>query len=279
MALRRLSTALTTELAARTPLAAEHRVVDGLSRLAEGKSADNRLRMSLSAYVLAARLEQVALSASERLFRMSSGRYSLLPLGRGRERPLAWRAGAAGPRRVDRSGARPRHALRWRELLGLARARARARRRGDLRGRRGPARDPLRRRGLRLARRRDPRRGDGCPRRPARGRPDGGRREPRGRPAPAHPDPAAGGQDPPRLGSCASSPRPDHCRDRPITPGRPAPHPAMHPGRPDGGSSTNPPAGRAEDRVDGPTGTRHGPVQQINTTGAVRATTGGGWSK
>ena len=34
--------------------------------------------MSLSAYVLAARLEQVAAAATERLLRMTSGRYSLL---------------------------------------------------------------------------------------------------------------------------------------------------------------------------------------------------------
>ena len=52
-------------------------LVDGLARLAEGKSADNALRMSLSAYVLAARLEQVAVAATERLLRMTSGRYSL----------------------------------------------------------------------------------------------------------------------------------------------------------------------------------------------------------
>ena len=40
-------------LAERAPLAEDHRTVDGLSRLAEGKSGDNRLRMSLSGYVLA----------------------------------------------------------------------------------------------------------------------------------------------------------------------------------------------------------------------------------
>ena len=77
-ALERLADALTDVLAEREPLAAQHRTVDALSRLAEGKSADNRLRMSLSGYVLAARLEQVALCASERLSRMSSGRYQLV---------------------------------------------------------------------------------------------------------------------------------------------------------------------------------------------------------
>jgi exonuclease SbcC len=75
--LRRLQARLLEVLADRAPLAEAHAVVDSLSRLAEGKSADNRLRMSLSGYVLAARLEQVAAAASERLQRMSSGRYRL----------------------------------------------------------------------------------------------------------------------------------------------------------------------------------------------------------
>jgi exonuclease SbcC len=77
-ALQRLARTVTAVLAERAPVAAAHRTVDSLSRLAEGKSADNRLRMSLSGYVLAARLEQVAASASERLLRMSSGRYQLV---------------------------------------------------------------------------------------------------------------------------------------------------------------------------------------------------------
>jgi exonuclease SbcC len=76
--LERLRRELADVLAERGPVADAQRTVDRLSRLAEGKSADNRLRMSLSAYVLAARLEQVAASASSRLLRMTSGRYSLL---------------------------------------------------------------------------------------------------------------------------------------------------------------------------------------------------------
>jgi exonuclease SbcC len=88
-ALSGLRDTLADTLAERAPLGREHRTVDALSRLAEGKSIDNSLRMSLSAYVLAARLEQVAACASERLLRMSSGRYSLLhspepATGRGR---------------------------------------------------------------------------------------------------------------------------------------------------------------------------------------------------
>jgi DNA repair protein SbcC/Rad50 len=77
-ALLRLGAVLRAVLADRAPIAEEHRTVDSLSRLAEGKSADNRLRMSLSGYVLAGRLEQVAASASDRLARMSSGRYQLV---------------------------------------------------------------------------------------------------------------------------------------------------------------------------------------------------------
>jgi exonuclease SbcC len=76
--LARLQERLGQVLSDRSPLAERHSIIDGLSRLAEGKSGDNRLRMSLSGYVLTARLEQVATAASERLERMSSGRYRLV---------------------------------------------------------------------------------------------------------------------------------------------------------------------------------------------------------
>ncbi|MFI2606777.1 AAA family ATPase [Kitasatospora sp. NPDC018619] len=49
-----------------------------LAALAAGTSAENRLRMRLESYVLAARLEQVAAAASDRLVRMSGGRYTLV---------------------------------------------------------------------------------------------------------------------------------------------------------------------------------------------------------
>jgi exonuclease SbcC len=75
--LETLTVALEHALDAVRPLRERHAVVEGLSRLAEGSSADNSLRMRLSAYVLAARLEQVALAASQRLVRMSGGRYTL----------------------------------------------------------------------------------------------------------------------------------------------------------------------------------------------------------
>ncbi len=77
-ALGRLATLFDRLAADRVPVAERHHTVDGLARLAEGKSADNRLRMSLSGYVLAARLEQVAVAASDRLLQMSSGRYQLV---------------------------------------------------------------------------------------------------------------------------------------------------------------------------------------------------------
>ncbi|PRX97151.1 AAA family ATPase [Allonocardiopsis opalescens] len=71
---------LADELAARLdrwrPLARAHAVADGLARLAAGTSGDNQRHMRLSAYVLAARLEQVVAAANERLGHMSGGRYA-----------------------------------------------------------------------------------------------------------------------------------------------------------------------------------------------------------
>jgi exonuclease SbcC len=67
---------LRTAVARMAPLQREWATVDGLARLATGGS-DNRLRMRLSYYVLSARLEQVAAAASDRLLRMSDGRFSL----------------------------------------------------------------------------------------------------------------------------------------------------------------------------------------------------------
>ena len=54
----------------------------GLASFVDGKSADNPLRMRLSAYVLAYRLAQVVAAANERLARMSDQRYSLEHTGR-----------------------------------------------------------------------------------------------------------------------------------------------------------------------------------------------------
>jgi exonuclease SbcC len=48
-----------------------------LGQLARVVGGDNPLRMSLPRYVLAARMEEVAVAASERFFAMSRGRYRL----------------------------------------------------------------------------------------------------------------------------------------------------------------------------------------------------------
>ncbi|MGH3185093.1 MAG: SbcC/MukB-like Walker B domain-containing protein, partial [Streptosporangiaceae bacterium] len=58
------------------PLAEKAAEARRLADLAAGLGA-NTLRMTLSSFVLAARLEEVAAAASERLLKMTSGRYSL----------------------------------------------------------------------------------------------------------------------------------------------------------------------------------------------------------
>ncbi|MFI9365521.1 AAA family ATPase [Kitasatospora sp. NPDC053057] len=67
-------TAHTTSLGSLTE---EHARAKHLAELAAGTSTDNQLRMHLEAYVLAARLEDVARAANTRLKRMSLGRYLL----------------------------------------------------------------------------------------------------------------------------------------------------------------------------------------------------------
>ena len=59
------------------PLADRAAEARRLADLAAGLGA-NTLRMTLSSFVLAARLEEVAVAASERLLKMTSGRYSLV---------------------------------------------------------------------------------------------------------------------------------------------------------------------------------------------------------
>jgi exonuclease SbcC len=76
--LAELETALTEHLTAVAPLLERYRLESELARCLDGTGGDNTLRMSLSSYVLAARLEQVAAAASERLQAMSGGRYSLV---------------------------------------------------------------------------------------------------------------------------------------------------------------------------------------------------------
>ncbi|MFJ3217150.1 AAA family ATPase [Kitasatospora sp. NPDC086801] len=60
------------------PALARYGRLNRLAALAAGTSTENRLRMRLESYVLAARLEQVAAAASDRLVRMSGGRYTLV---------------------------------------------------------------------------------------------------------------------------------------------------------------------------------------------------------
>ena len=74
----RLARELAAHLESVSPLQARFGLADDLAKCADGTGGDNTRRMSLSAYVLAARLEQVASAASERLDTMSGGRYSLL---------------------------------------------------------------------------------------------------------------------------------------------------------------------------------------------------------
>jgi len=59
------------------PAEQEARLVQDLADCVAGNSADNALRMRLSAYVLAARLEEIATLANDRLLSMSDGRYAL----------------------------------------------------------------------------------------------------------------------------------------------------------------------------------------------------------
>ena len=68
---------LTERLAALEPIAATAKQAKELADLAGGTGA-NRLNMQLSAYVLAARLEEVAEVASQRLLAMTQGRYTLI---------------------------------------------------------------------------------------------------------------------------------------------------------------------------------------------------------
>ncbi|WP_328908875.1 SMC family ATPase [Streptomyces sp. NBC_00234] len=76
--LDRLSRRTADEVRGLGPLRREYERVARLAGLTAGTSADNERKMRLEAYVLAARLEQVAAAATARLQRMSSGRYTLV---------------------------------------------------------------------------------------------------------------------------------------------------------------------------------------------------------
>ncbi|MBA3745190.1 MAG: hypothetical protein H0X00_20070 [Sporichthya sp.] len=76
--------ALTDDLTALPRLTAEADQIKALAELVAGQGQNTR-RMTLSAFVLAARLEEVAEVASERLLRMTQGRYCLVHTDAGRD--------------------------------------------------------------------------------------------------------------------------------------------------------------------------------------------------
>ena len=73
---RRQSAALTDVLGRSAALIEEHRTVTQLLALVRG-GGENRLKMPLTSYVLAGRLEEVAAAATERLLAMTDARYSI----------------------------------------------------------------------------------------------------------------------------------------------------------------------------------------------------------
>lgn len=75
-AVRRQCAALREVLGRAADLIAEHERVTGLLALVRG-AGENRLKMPLTSYVLAGRLEEVAAAATERLLKMTDDRYSL----------------------------------------------------------------------------------------------------------------------------------------------------------------------------------------------------------
>ncbi|MFE6557071.1 AAA family ATPase [Nocardioides sp. NPDC057767] len=68
---------LTQALSTWAPVRDDLEVAARIAAFAEGKSSDNQLQMSLSAYVVAYRLTQVVAAANERLAKMSDQRYAL----------------------------------------------------------------------------------------------------------------------------------------------------------------------------------------------------------
>jgi exonuclease SbcC len=89
---------VTLGLDALVPLAVDHERIRTLADLASGEDRQVANRMRLSTYVLAARLEQVAIAASERLRRMSNDRYTIIHTD---EEDDGRRKGGLGLRVVD----------------------------------------------------------------------------------------------------------------------------------------------------------------------------------
>jgi len=75
--LRGLAERLAEQLEQTGPVLERRALMTDLAELATGRGSANRLNMSLSVYVLAARLEEVAAAATERLLGMTEGRYAL----------------------------------------------------------------------------------------------------------------------------------------------------------------------------------------------------------
>jgi exonuclease SbcC len=75
--LDRVRGSITARCASIAEAEAHHQVIRELADTVAGTSASNELRMRLSAFVLAARLEKVATLANERLSHMGDGRYQL----------------------------------------------------------------------------------------------------------------------------------------------------------------------------------------------------------
>ena len=76
--LARLRPRLEDALATLAPLRERAGQIRHLADLADGTGGANQYKMTLSSFVLAARLEEVAAAASERLLTMTAGRYSLV---------------------------------------------------------------------------------------------------------------------------------------------------------------------------------------------------------
>ncbi|WP_406054190.1 SMC family ATPase [Streptomyces sp. NBC_01077] len=77
-ALTELAADIETRLAGLEPLQHSHRLADCLASITSANSAANTLSMELEAYVLAARLEEIAAAANTRLQNMTSERYLLV---------------------------------------------------------------------------------------------------------------------------------------------------------------------------------------------------------
>jgi DNA repair protein SbcC/Rad50 len=84
--LQQLSARLSSAIDAWAPVRDESLRAEAISKLVRGMGRDNQLQMRLSAYVLAARLDQVVAAANERLGHMRDQRYLLQRTGRAERR-------------------------------------------------------------------------------------------------------------------------------------------------------------------------------------------------